>query len=85
MKDILFRNSLVGMLAVFALHAQSPNSTTATSSARYSVTGLGTLGGSFSAAFGINSAGRLGGAAARPDGNVHAFLSGTGGTRRKAV
>jgi hypothetical protein len=70
MKTFLFRNAPVCMLAV-ALHAQ-------TSSSRYTVTDLGTLGGTFSVAFGINNAGRVGGAAALPSGNVHAYLTEVG-------
>jgi probable HAF family extracellular repeat protein len=83
MKTVLFRNSLVGMLAAFALHAQGLSSFDAAGqpAVRYRVTDLGTLGGTFSVAFGINNAGRVGGAAALPGGNVHAFLSGIGGTK----
>ena len=91
MKTILFRTSLVGMLAASAFYAQSLSSLDGSASsnpdaggqapARYSVTDLGTLGGTFSVAFGINNAGRVGGAAALPNGNVHAFLSGVGGTK----
>jgi probable HAF family extracellular repeat protein len=83
MKTAVFRNSFVGVLSAFALHAQGLSSfdTSANQRARYIVTDLGTLGGSFSVAFGINNAGRVGGAAAVPGGNVHAFLLGIGGTK----
>jgi probable HAF family extracellular repeat protein len=91
MKTILFHTSLVGMLAASALYAQSlssldrnPPSNSSDGRqrpARYTVTDLGTLGGTFSVAFGINNAGRVGGTAALPNGNVHAFLSGVVGTK----
>lgn len=87
MKTILFRASLAGMLAAGAFHAQDASSpdTSASSNpgapARYRVTDLGTLGGKFSIAYGVNNAGRVGGSAALPNGNAHAFLSGLGGTK----
>jgi probable HAF family extracellular repeat protein len=83
MKKVLLCNSLVSMLMVFACRAQSVNLLDAAgpAAARYIVTDLGTLGGPFSVAFGANSAGRVGGAAALPEGNVHGFLSGIGGTK----
>jgi len=81
MKTILFRTSLVGMLAASAFYAQSPGSLGSQSPTRYNVTDLGTLGGTFSTAFGINNAGRVGGTAALPNGNTVAFLSGIGGTK----
>src|SRR5579864_5338163 len=89
MKTILFRAALVGILAASAFHAQSLSSldTGASSNpaaqlpARYTVKDLGTLGGTFSIAFGINNAGRIGGTAALPSGNVHAFLTGVGGLK----
>jgi probable HAF family extracellular repeat protein len=91
MKTILFRTSLVGMLAASAFYAQNLSSldrnqpsnlsTGRQMPARYGVTDLGTLGGTFSVAFGINNAGGVGGAAALPNGNVHAFLSGAGGIK----
>jgi probable HAF family extracellular repeat protein len=83
MKTALFRNSLLAMLAASTLHAQSLNwfDSAGSSAVRYTVTDLGTLGGTFSVAYGINNAGRVGGAASLPSGNVHAFLSGAGGTR----
>src|ERR1700679_1671354 len=45
---------------------------------RYTVTDLGTLGGTSSDAYGINYAGRVAGAASLPNGNTHAFLAGPG-------
>jgi len=44
------------------------------STTQYTVTDLGTLGGSTSLAFGINQAGVVDGVATVPDGNQHAFL-----------
>ena len=83
MKMVLLCNSVVSMLATFACCAQGLNSFTAAGQPAplYTVTDLGTLGGSFSVAYGANSAGRVGGAAALPGGNVHGFLSGIGGTK----
>ena len=43
---------------------------------RYTVTDLGTMGGTFGSAYGINYEGRVAGAATLPNGNTHAFLSG---------
>jgi probable HAF family extracellular repeat protein len=88
MKTILFRTSLVGMIAAAAFHAQTLSSLDGSASsnsaapapARYSVTGLGAFGGTFSIAFGVNNAGRIGGAAALPNGDTHGFLSGIGTT-----
>jgi len=48
---------------------------------RYTVADLGTLGGTFGSAYGINYEGRVAGAATLPDGNQHAFLSGVPGTK----
>jgi probable HAF family extracellular repeat protein len=75
MKTILFRGSLAGMLAASVFYAQSVSSP-AQVSARYDVTDLGTFGGTFSTAFGINNAGRIGGTAALPNGNAQPFLTG---------
>jgi probable HAF family extracellular repeat protein len=83
MKTILFRTSLVGMLAASGFYAQSLSSldTSASSNpdaggkvpARYSVTDLGTFT-TFSIAFGIDNAGRVGGTAALPNGNTYPIL-----------
>jgi probable HAF family extracellular repeat protein len=91
MTTILFRTSVVGMLAATAFHAQSPSGFEGSASfnpgaatqvpARYTVTDLGTFGGTFSIAFGLNNAGRIGGAATVPGGNQHPFLTGVGGTK----
>src|SRR5215467_15402538 len=57
----------LGLLALLAmpvrLAAQDQNST----APRYTVTDLGTLGGTYSLAIGINNAGKIAGAAATPD------------------
>jgi probable HAF family extracellular repeat protein len=55
-----------GLFATLAL-AQTP---------RYAVTDLGTMGGTFGSAYGINYEGRVAGAANLPNGNTHAFLTG---------
>ena len=90
MKTILFRTSLAGMLVASAFYAQGLSSldgnppsdfSAGRPPARYVVTDLGTLGGTFSIAYGINNAGRVGGTAALHNGNAHAFLSGIGGTK----
>ncbi len=73
MKTILFRTSLATVFAASAFYAQSP---AWYQPPRFTVTDLGTFGGTFSIAYGINNAGQVGGAAALPSGNVHAFLSG---------
>ncbi len=79
MKTILFRTSLVGMLATSVFYAQSLSSldTSASSNpgagqppAHFSVTDLGTFT-TFSIAFGIDNAGRVGGTAALPNGDSH--------------
>jgi probable HAF family extracellular repeat protein len=80
MRTILFRTSLAGMLAASALCAQSL-SPAASAAPQYQITDLGTLGGTLTVAFGINNAGRIGGTAALPNGDTHAFLTGIGGTK----
>jgi probable HAF family extracellular repeat protein len=71
MKTILIRTSLAGILAASAVYAQATQA-----APRYTVIDLGTLGGTFSIAFGINNAGRVGGSAAVHNGETHPFLSG---------
>ena len=66
MKSIATLIAAGSLLAALA-NAQTP---------RYTVTDLGTFGGNFSVAFGINNAGRVGGTAALPNGNAYAFLTG---------
>ncbi len=77
MKTILHCTSLAGMLAAsaFAQILSSPTSSGHVT-ARYEVTDLGTFGGTFSIAYGINNGGQVGGAAGLPNGNLHAFLTG---------
>jgi len=74
MRTILIRILTAGM-TVSTFYAQS------LTSARYRVTDLGTFGGTFSIAFGVSNAGRVGGAAALPNGNVHPYITGLGGTK----
>ena len=66
MKSILTSLAVGALLATLAT-AQTP---------RYVITDLGTLGGTYADAYGINFVGRTAGAAALPNGNTHAFLSG---------
>ncbi len=47
----------------------------------YTVTDLGTFGGTSADAYGINAVGRVAGAATLPNGDQRAFLSGVGGTK----
>jgi probable HAF family extracellular repeat protein len=68
MRSILTSIAAGSLLAALAT-AQTP---------RYTVTDLGTLGGTSSTAYGINYAGRAAGAASLPNGNTHAFLAGPG-------
>lgn len=89
MKTVLFRILLVGTIAAATFHAQglrsldgsSSATSAATPPARYTVASLGALGGTFSIAFGVNNAGRTGGAAALPNGDTHAFLTDIGTTK----
>ena len=71
MKSIVTSIAAGSLLAALAI-AQPPH---------YTVTDLGTLGGASGAAYGINNAGRVAGAANLPNGDQHAFLSGIGGTK----
>jgi probable HAF family extracellular repeat protein len=71
MKSIITSIAAGSLLATLAI-AQTP---------RYTVTDLGTLGGTASVAFGINSAGRVAGAANVRGENQHAFLTGIGLTK----
>jgi probable HAF family extracellular repeat protein len=71
MKPLLTSIVASSLLAALAM-AQPPH---------YTVTDLGTFGGSFGAAYGINSEGRVAGSANLPDGTSRAFLTGIGGTK----
>jgi probable HAF family extracellular repeat protein len=64
----------VSLLATLAASAESNAAEQKPESDRYRVIDLGTLGGTFSSAFGVNRARRVGGAAQLPGGNQHAFL-----------
>ena len=68
--------SLFAALATPALlGAQEPSTTQASRSVRYTITDLGTLGGSFSLAYGINDNGQIDGSSTLPGDNVvHSFL-----------
>src|SRR5580658_9085262 len=68
MKTILISIATGSLLATLAT-AQTP---------RYTITDLGTLGGTVGSANGINYQGRVAGAATLPNGNSRAFLSGPG-------
>src|SRR5262245_25567680 len=61
------------VLAPLPLRAASGGSPAATA-ARYRVTNLGTLGGAYSEAFGIDASGAVVGEAATAAGSAHAFL-----------
>ena len=69
MKTLLISTAAGSLLAMLAT-AQTP---------RYSVTDLGTLGGTVGSANGINYEGRVAGAANLPNGNSRAFLTGPAG------
>src|SRR5580693_7667390 len=69
MKTILISIATGSLLATLAT-AQTP---------RYTITDLGTFGGTVGSANGINYEGRVAGAATLPNGNSRAFLPGPGG------
>ena len=75
---ILTPISAVALFAVQAVPAQMVaqkiNTTNEKQFPQYKVTDLGTLGGTFSQAFGINNKDHVGGAATLSNGNLHAFL-----------
>ena len=73
---LLISTSAMSLLALLAIPARTvaqeqPNTDR---TPRYAVTDLGTLGGTFSAAFAINNRGNVAGAANLPSENQHAFL-----------
>ncbi len=61
---------LVALVAPAELAAQEQNPVPV----HYTVTDLGTLGGTFGVAYGINNVGRVGGGATLANGNQHSFL-----------
>ena len=77
---LLISISALSMLAVLAMPVrlrgqnQSTTQELKQAAARYTVIDLGTLGGTFSEALGVNNRGLLSGAAAVPNGTEHAFL-----------
>src|SRR4051812_13794180 len=76
MKNILYRASLIGMLAASVFAQESLPTASREKTPRYEVTDLGTFGGSFSIAYGVDGRGRTAGAASLPGGNLHAFVTG---------
>ena len=66
--------SAVSLLAALAIPARLAAQEQKPNLARYTVTDLGTLGGTFSNAYGANGARYVGGAAQLSGGNQHAFL-----------
>src|ERR1700722_4657264 len=66
--DILGQYQIAGVFHTFVMTRRLRHE------AHYTVTDLGTLGGSFSIAFGINDAGDVTGAANTPSENIHPFL-----------
>jgi len=75
MKSILLVSiGTVSLLVVLAAPAQLAAQEQNAVPVRYTVTDLGTLGGTFGVAYGINNAGRVGGGATLANGNQHSFL-----------
>lgn len=76
MKARWLRHFLLGLVGVvvIAVGLSIFTATTATTSFSYTVTDLGTLGGSESRAFGVNDAGQVVGWAKTNSGDSHAFL-----------
>jgi probable HAF family extracellular repeat protein len=76
MKTHWLRNFVLGLVGavVIALGLSIFTASSATTSFSYSVTDLGTLGGSFSQAYGINDKGQVVGCATTTSGSLHAFL-----------
>ncbi|HTS28409.1 MAG TPA: hypothetical protein VMH81_21195 [Bryobacteraceae bacterium] len=71
MKSIVTSIAASSFFAALAI-AQQP---------QYSVTDLGTFGGSFGVAYSVSNEGRVAGAANMPDGTQRGFLSGIGSTK----
>lgn len=64
------RLAIVAVLFAFGAGGE----TLAAATAKYTITDLGTLGGSYSQAFAINASGQIVGVAGTPSGSGHAFL-----------
>ncbi|HSY98025.1 MAG TPA: hypothetical protein VK788_00900 [Terriglobales bacterium] len=65
---------LSALAAPVCLPAQEPSARHEAKPAHYRVIDLGTLGGTFGVAYGINNAGKAGGGATLANGNQHSFL-----------
>jgi probable HAF family extracellular repeat protein len=65
---------LAALAAPVCLPAQEQSSRHEAKPAHYRVIDLGTLGGTFGAAYGINNSGKAGGGATLANGNQHSFL-----------
>ena len=75
MKSILLVSiSTVSLLVALAAPAQLAAQEQNPAPVHYAVTDLGTLGGTFGVAYGINNAGKVGGGATLANGNQHSFL-----------
>jgi probable HAF family extracellular repeat protein len=75
MKSILFVSlATVSLLAALEAPAQLAAQESKAAPVLFSVTDLGTLGGTFGVAYGINNAGKVGGGATLANGNQHSFL-----------
>ncbi len=66
--------TLLALAAPVCLPAQEQSSRHEAKPAHYRVIDLGTLGGTFGVAYGINNAGKAGGGATLANGNQHSFL-----------
>jgi probable HAF family extracellular repeat protein len=71
---LIARICSMGVLAALAAPVQLTAQEQNPAPAHYSVTDLGTLGGTFGVAYGINSAGKVGGGATLANGDQHSFL-----------
>jgi probable HAF family extracellular repeat protein len=70
---VLVSISTVSLLMAFAAPAKLAAQKQDSVPVHYTVTDLGTLGGTFGVAYGINSSGKVGGGANLANGNQHSF------------